>query len=339
VTASVEGLSGNRAESPSGSIPLELARLVRRSGRRSSVTVAMCVGVGLAIALLWPPKYEAVATFAPERGGTSRTPGGLSDLAGQFGLSLGADPTQSASFYADLLESRRVLQVVLEGKYPSQPTANGTSDSASLLTMLRVTGKDSSEALDRGLREFRRSLSIGADIRTNIVTVRFSAKDTRVAALAVNRLVQSVNAFNTSARQSQAKRRREFIQGQVDSVGQELRTAEGNLKDFYARNRSWAQSPELQYRLGQLQRQVDIVKEVFLQLRRELEAARIAEVDNVPVISVIDFATPPTKRAGPKRALIVVVSLLVGILMVVGQVYASWFLARSPEWAAVLRKN
>jgi uncharacterized protein involved in exopolysaccharide biosynthesis len=318
---------------------LELAWLVRRSGRRSALIVVSWLGIGLVVALLWPPRYEAVATFAPERGENGRTRGGLAGLAGQFGLSLAADPSQSAGFYADLLVSRRVLQVVLEGNYPSRPPENGTSDSASLLTVLEVSGRDSLELLDRGLRVFRRTVRIGTDLRTNIVTVRFSARDPRVAALAVNRLVQSVNAFNTVARQSQARRRREFIQGQADSVALELRIAEGNLKDFYSRNRSWTQSPELQYRLGQLQRQVDIVKEVFLQLQRDLEAARIAEVDNVPLISVIDSATPPTRRAGPKRAVILLASLVIGVGAVLVQAYAGWFLSRSPQWAAVLAKK
>jgi uncharacterized protein involved in exopolysaccharide biosynthesis len=337
VTAANEGLAGEEAASLAPSIPLELARLIRRSGWRSALIVASCVGVGLVIALLWPPYYEAVAAFAPERGGSTRNAGGVSYSAGQFALSLAADPSQSAAFYADLLVSRRVLQVVLEGQYPRP--ASGTPDSASLLTILRVGGRDSSDILDRGLRVFRRSLSIATDPRTNIVTVRFSARDARVAALAVNRLVQSVNAFNTGARQSQAQRRREFIEQQVDSVERALSLAEGKLKDFYSRNRTWSQSPGLEYTLGQLQRQVDIVKEVFLQLQRDLEAARIAEVDNVPLISVIDFATPPTRRAGPKRAVILLVSLVVGVGAVLMRVYFGWFLARSPQWAAVLGKR
>jgi uncharacterized protein involved in exopolysaccharide biosynthesis len=317
-------------------IPLELAQLVRRSRRTAFLTLAICLGLGLAVALFWPPKYAAVATFAPERVGGSGIPGGFSELAGQFGVSLGSDPTQSASFYADLVQSRRVLEIVLQERYPTGATGDGLADSASLLTILDIKGRDSSEAIEDGLRSFRGSLSISTDIRTNIVTVRFLATDPNVAALAVNRLVQAVNAFNTGVRQSQAQRRRVFIQSQVDSVERELRSAEGNLKDFYDRNRSWAQSPDLQYRLGQLQRQVDIVKEVYLQLRRELEGARIAEVDNVPLISVIDYATPPTRKASPKRVAIVLASLVLGIGAVVVLVYTRWFFARSPEWAAVL---
>jgi uncharacterized protein involved in exopolysaccharide biosynthesis len=293
--------------------------------------------IGLAVAVFWPPKYEAVATFAPERASAPRIPGGFAELAGQFGASLAGEPTQSAAFYSDLLESRRVLEVVLQGRYPTRSKGGGVADSASLLTILDVQGRDSANSLDNGVRALRRSLSIGTDIRTNIVTVRYLGRDADVSALVVNRLVRAVNAFNTGARQSQAQRRRAFIQGQVDSVGRELSMAEENLKNFYDRNRSWAQSPELQYRLGQLQRQVEIVKEVYLQLRREFEGARIAEVDNVPLISVIDYATPPTEKASPNRKAIVLGALLLGIVVFVVFLYVRWFLTRSSEWAAVFK--
>ncbi len=313
---------GTGAPGVGASIPGELFVLFwsRRKGIVATWLGALVVGV--AAALLWPPKYAAVASFLPELTASSRLPSGLGNLATQFGVSIGYDPAQSGRFYADLLLSRRVVERVLQGYYSSGSAV--TSDSATLLDLLGIKGRDSLEMLQKGVKKLHASTSVGPDIRTNIVTVTVTMRDPYLAAAVANRFVQTVNEFNTRIRQSQAGRRRRFVEQQADSAERQLRAAEDRLKGFYEQNRSWAQSPALQYRLGQLQRQVDIEKEVYLTLRRDLETARIDEVNDLPLISVIDAAVPSRDRK-PARSLIVVASLVVGAVLSLSYAYAAWY--------------
>jgi len=317
-------------ERPEGSggasIPEELFLLFssRRKGILSTWLSALLLGV--AAALLWPPRYAAVASFIPELTSSSRLPSGLGNLATQFGVSLGSDPLQSGRFYADLLLSRRVVERVLQSYY-SLPGPVAPSDSATLLDLLGVKGRDSLERLQKGVKKLRGATSVDPAIRTNIVTLTVTARDPYLAAAVANRFVETVNEFNTRIRQSQAGRRRRFVEQQADSAERELRAAEDRLKSFYEQNRSWQQSPKLQYWLGQLQRQVDIEKEVYLTLRRDLETARIDEVNDLPLISVIDLAVPSRERK-PKRSLIVVASLLLGLVLSSAYAYAAWYWER-----------
>ena len=317
-------------ERPEGSggasIPEELFLLFssRRKGILSTWLSALLLGV--AAALLWPPRYAAVASFITELTSSSRLPSGLGNLATQFGVSLGSDPLQSGRFYADLLLSRRVVERVLQSYY-SLPGPVAPSDSATLLDLLGVKGRDSLERLQKGVKKLRGATSVDPAIRTNIVTLTVTARDPYLAAAVANRFVETVNEFNTRIRQSQAGRRRRFVEQQADSAERELRAAEDRLKSFYEQNRSWQQSPKLQYWLGQLQRQVDIEKEVYLTLRRDLETARIDEVNDLPLISVIDLAVPSRERK-PKRSLIVVASLLLGLVLSSAYAYAAWYWER-----------
>jgi uncharacterized protein involved in exopolysaccharide biosynthesis len=280
--------------------------------------------LGLAAALLLPPRYIAVASFVPERASASRLPSGLGSLASQFGVSLGSDGLQSSRFYADVLLSRRVVEGVLRGYYSAVERGVVGLDSASLLDILRIQGRDSLDRLQKGVKKLRGAMSVAPDVRTNIVTLTVAAPDPYLAAAVANRFVATVNEFNTRNRQSQAGRRRRFIEQQADSAERELRAGEDRLKSFYEQNRSWAQSPELQYRLGQLQRQVDIEKEVYLTLRRELETARIDEVNDLPLVSVIDVAVPWRERK-PKRAPIVIAGLIAGVALSLLYAYAAWY--------------
>jgi uncharacterized protein involved in exopolysaccharide biosynthesis len=71
-------------------------------------------------------------------------------------------------------------------------------------------------------------------------------------------------------------------------------------------------SPELSFQYERLQRQVAIEQEVFTTLRRSYEEARIQEVNDTPVITVIDHAVAPEERSSPKLVLNVVLAIIVG---------------------------
>jgi uncharacterized protein involved in exopolysaccharide biosynthesis len=70
---------------------------------------------------------------------------------------------------------------------------------------------------------------------------------------------------------------------------------------FVERNRLYAQSPSLQFEYTRLERAYTIQSELYLELRRQLDAARIAEVDDVPTLTTIESAIPPARKSGPHR--------------------------------------
>jgi len=307
------------------SIPTDLSYLLWERRRAIGIIMIGAIAIGVSTALLWPSRYRATASFIPEQSSqSSRLSAGLGGLASQFGVSLGGDPMQSGRFYADILLSRRVIEQVLLGSYPIQFNGKGGDDSLPLLDILGIKGRNSLERVEKGVKKLRGMTSADADIRTNIVSISVQARNPALAAAIANRFVETVNDFNTKTRQSQAGRRRMFIDQQTDSAERELQVAEDRLKTFYQQNRSWAQSPELEYRRGQLQRQVEIEQDLYLTLRRNLETARIDEVNDVPLVSVIDTAVPSNDRSPPRRLILLAV-LALGAFASLVYTYASWY--------------
>lgn len=309
---------------------LELAGIiVRRWPVVLGVPVAIAA-VTAGISLIVPATYTAVTTFVPEQapeGRLSSGLGSLAGLAGQFGVALGGSPTESPRFYATVAESRELLERVLLAHY-ADPRSTAAADSATLLRLLGVGGHDFADSLHRGVKKLSKRISVRADQYTNIVTVSVDSRYPKLAASVASNIVQYLNDFNTQQRQSQARHRREFVEGRVASTEQELHDAEDQLKTFYQHNRSWQQAPALVFEEGRLRRQLDVQQEVYLTLRREYETARIDEVNNTPVMTLIDAPVPPSEKAKPKRLLLTFMMWFLGGIGSVSWVLVSEFAKR-----------
>lgn len=277
--------------------------------------------------LLMPPTYAATVSFLPEAGPANRLPAGLAGIAGQFGISFGGEGAQSPRFYADVLKSRSVLERALVSSYPVPPRA-GTPDSARLLDLLEIEGHGAADSLSSGVQALRRRLTTQVDIQTGVVRLSVSVNDPALAAAIANRFIEYLNDFNTQTRQSQARERRKFVEQRAAAAEVELGRAEEELRTFYDRNRTWQQSPQLRFEEGRLRRQVDLRQEVYLTLRREYETARIQEVNDAPVITVIEQAVAPQQRSRPRRKVMVVLGFLFGGMVGVFGAFGAEYLAR-----------
>lgn len=297
--------------------------LLRHTGVVIGLPVLAAIVVG-GIALLLPKSYTAATSFVPEASAQSRLPSGLQGLAGQFGLSLGAQTTESPRFYAAVLRSRELMERVLLARYP----VGVGSDSATLLQVLRIGGRDRADSLTNGVRKLDRLLTVTADNATNIVRLETTASSPRIASDMGNRFVAFLNEFNTRKRQTQAGQRRRFVEAQLAEGQRDLQGAEENLRTFYERNRSWQQSPQLVFEEGRLRRQVEIRQEVYLTLRREFETAKIEEVNDTPVITVIDPAVPPRRKSKPKPVLLAALAFCMTGLAAVTWVAGAEYLER-----------
>jgi len=281
------------------------------------------------VALVVPPTYTATTTFVPETRTQTRLPSSIIGLAGQIGMPLGVEPSQSPRFYGDVLRSRELLERVLLSRYPDPRGGDRTADSTTLLRILPVGGDSAADSLARGVKRLDDLLSVRVDAQTNIVRLSVDARYATVAAAVANRLVEYLNEFNTQRRQSQARERRRFTEQRVAAADSELRRAEDAVKTFYERNRGWQQAPEMVFEEGRLRRQVSVNQEVYLTLKRDYETARIEEVNDTPVITVIDTAVAPQERSQPRPVLWMIVALLVGSMLSISWALGAGYVERA----------
>ena len=246
----------------------------------------------LGVAVLRGPRYTATAAFYPQRGESELSRmGALSQQLG-IGLPIAEETGPSIYFYSDVLRSREILSRALLTNYTLE---HGGPD-GTLIELLEINASGPEEALDLGVEALRDAVTVVADPSTGIidfsVTTPYAPLSHQIAA----RLLELLVDFNQTTRQSQARSEREFLEERLATAKDELSAAENDFKAFLAQNVRFENSPELAFENDRLQWEVTAKQEVVTLLTEAYEQARIEEVRNAPVITVVD---PPRARSLP----------------------------------------
>lgn len=271
--------------------------------------------------------YTSRSSFAPQASDdrSSRFAG----LATQFGLNLGRGAAiQSVDFYAELLKSQELLRAAVLTQYRFAAT-KGSADTVegSLVDVYGVKGATLEERVARATDALANQISVGTDVKAGLVLVSVTSRWTDLATLVNRRLLELVNDFNLRRQQTQAGQERTFVERRMQQAQSELEVAEGELETFLRRNRSYQDSPQLVFEAARLQRRVDLRQQVYLSLAQSFEQARIEEVRNTPVITVVDGPEMSVRRSGgPVRA--GALGVLLGLLLAGSWIFVKEHLVR-----------
>jgi uncharacterized protein involved in exopolysaccharide biosynthesis len=250
--------------------------------------------VGLALVL--PRPVSVASTFLPERASRQSEVGAL---AAQFGFDVQTDGADSPDFYADLLHSQQLLKeaALTTYRFPIRPGATDTLQ-GTIIDLYEIKGQTENGRVLGAIKTLENLISVRTDRLTSVVTLQATTKWLGLSQQLNQRLLDLTNQFNIERRQSRAAVERRFVEGRLREAQDELRAAETALEQFWARNRGFASSQQLRFEASRLQRQVDLRQEVYVTLSRSYEQARIEEVRNTPVITVIDPPEYPVPIGG-----------------------------------------
>jgi uncharacterized protein involved in exopolysaccharide biosynthesis len=296
-----------------------LTPLVRRR-RLILVTTLGCALLTAIVVLILPPRYTALTTFVPEAPKESSLSSSLGGLATQFGLGTQIATPYSPDFMADVLRSRGIREAILATEFPDLRGGAGKANRP-LLEILEVEGDTPARRLEAGLHALADATSMSLDRRTGVLSLRVTLRDPDLAAQVANRMVEELNKFNVERRRSQSGEERIFTERRLVELQKELADAEDELVRFLQRNRQFSEFSVASVGARSRERQVQLKQEVLATMSRSNEEARINEVRDTPVLTVIDPAEPPAWKSFPKRTISVLVALVVGAVLGIGLAY------------------
>ena len=299
------------------------ARLLRYP--RLMVLLPLAFGVLGLVYFLRFGSYVSDSSFTPEQ--TQFSLSSLAGLASQFGANLGI-PTggqnETVDFYEELLKSPQLLATIAYETYRF-PNREGDGDTVSgtLVQLYGITGATRDEVTAKVVKRLQGRISVSSDLRANTVALKVKAPRPELAKLINRRMLDFLNDFNLKARQSQALAERKFIEQRMAEAQRELTAAEDSMQAFLETNRTYQSSPRLTFEAARLQRRVELHQQVYVTLAQAYEQARVEEVRNTPVITIIDEPELYAKRSRSP--------VLMGILGVFGGLVLAMAIALGQE--------
>ena len=277
--------------------------------------------IGLLAFAAWS-RFAEVTYVAESKFLTQGSSSPASGLAAALGFGGSGGGGEGTGFYQALLDSRQLLKEAALTEYRFEVDDElGDSIIGNVLEIFEMGSVN--EPIDArqllgAVSRVRKMINVSIDGRSGMVILVTDTPWPEFSELLNRRLLELTNTFNLERRQSQAAAERRFVEGRLHVRQAELKAAEDELEQFLDRNRSIESSPQLQFQRARIQRRVTLADEVFTTLSQAYEQARIDEVRNTPVVTIVDppegsvAAQAPFSRLG---RIGFILGLVAGILL------------------------
>lgn len=300
---------------------LGMASLILKYLPRVLLIAAVCGGLAGMRQLLKGKKYTATSSFVPEGGSASKS--GLGALAAQVGISAGTGETNSESpaFFAKLLQSAHIRRRAVLQEYEYRDD-EGRPHRANLMRIFAAKGETSAERLQNAVDGLANATAVSTDPTTGVITLGVTTGNRDLSVQINKQLFHLVSEFNRQSKRSRAAAERRFIETRIDEARRKLLDSESRLEAFLERNRTYQSSPQLTLQISRLQRTVELDQQVYISLLQSAEEARIAEVRNTPVLTLIDR---PEESVALQHALLkkTLIGAILGLILGIGLAFTS----------------
>lgn len=305
--------SADPADSESVSV-ISLANVLLRHRILLVILPAIALMTAVGYAALRPVEYAADSTFMPQT--TSPDRSRVAGLAEQFGVDVGGGSAgDNVQFYAELLTSRDLLREVVETTYQIESESGEELRGGTLIELLDVEGETPEARIRATVGRLREQIGIDPQPTTSTVRLTTRASRPELAVQINERMLELANDFNLRRRQSQARAEREFVEARMERAREELQEAEHAMETFLQQNRRYADSPQLMFEFRRLQRNLETKQQVFNSLATAFEQARISEVRNTPVLTILDAPDGSARRIRMNLVTTLIIAIVLGLLV------------------------
>jgi uncharacterized protein involved in exopolysaccharide biosynthesis len=266
--------------------------LARRKGLIAAI-VLLVTAAATATALLMTPIFRAEVVMAPV---TEEKSGGLASLANQFGglaslagVNLGGGGSDTKKVLATLTSRAFLLPYIKDQAL--MPVLYADAWDARRNTWQDAVAREPPTPLQAYKRFVNDILSVREDSKTGIVTLGIEWKDPRLAAQWANQLVARLNEHQRQLAINDAQK-------SIDYLKQQLQQTDV----------------------------VDMQQAIYRLIEVQTKTIMLANIKKDYAMEVIDPAVVPEKKIKPKRSLIVVMGVVLGLVVAVFTVFFLQFL-------------
>lgn len=269
---------------------------------------------GIFNAMMTPEVFSTTSIFVTKTG--SKNNGNLSQLASLAGINFGNNSNIDPADYLDkVVEGKSFIGELLEKPW----IING--DTTSLVKILKIEVDTlrfifARERLTKKIDAIRnaRIVMVQKDQRTGLSVLSTFGPDRNLVYELNVFILDYFSRYLRSSIKTQAHEKRSFIEKRISETKILLEASEDSLARFKASN-LMTRSYQLMLVESRLARNVAINQEVYMQLQKQYELAKIEELDDQTLIQVIKDPEVALTRSKPKRKMIVLMYCLTGFFI------------------------
>ena len=245
----------------------ELIRLIIRNRKFIIIFVAVVSVAAVIYSLVTPQIWRSTATFYVIGDQTSTLPFNIEGLSGLTAGIMGTTNSQNAISAVTAMNSRQFSEKVIRH--------------FNLIDYYKITTKDSLKAMDSALKMLHtKTMKIGSDPETGLVTVSADTKDKKLSRDIVNYYLQQLDIYNREEKITRGKMNREFLEARVNETRAEIDSLLLALKDFQQRHNT----VDIEAQTSSLIKSYSDIIATKMSTDIELELARKNYAENSPIV-------------------------------------------------------
>jgi uncharacterized protein involved in exopolysaccharide biosynthesis len=298
-----------------------------RSGSSNLSSVAAIMGVNLGTAMmtegtLSPNIYPQIIKSVPFTREIMKTEVIVEKSNGQ--------PITLYDYYADkqyrefnLLEAIKKYTIGLPGviigaiRGGNQTTIEETvplNDSTNVFN-LSVTER-------RVYKAIQTAMEVNLNSKNGYVTIGYTFPEAKVAAEVTDKIYQTLEEYVSQFKSEKLNDNLEFIEKSYETAREDFLNAQDRLSSFQDANRglTTASARSMEARL---RNEYDIAYSIYRELATQREQAKIAVKENQTILTLVNPPVVPLVKSAPRRSIIIVGFLLLGVVISVGWVLIS----------------
>ena len=306
--------------------------------------------IGCIVALLSPVVYTAQTTFIPQvsEDQMSTSKGGLGSLASLAGINLNQGSSTSDSYLSPLLYSKIANSDEFSLKLIDEEliSLNGdkftikeyllsdTNSSFSLIGFIKkytigLFTKNDNELKSKEtvngynfitqeefdlVKSFKEKFSIVLNEKEGYIEVIASDKDAFISTQLVKIVTKNLQSRIIELRTNKIKERLEYSKNQYELKQIEFNILQNNVADFKDSNKNIS-TARFMSELQKLESEYQLQQNILMTLASEFNNNKIKLNKNTPIFSVIDEVSVPNERSEPKRSLIALTYVFLGVVL------------------------
>lgn len=324
---------------------LTIAKTLWKAKALFGKVCSIAVFLGIVIAFSIPKTYKAEVVLAPESSSGLNIGGGISDIASMVGIDIGSVGTSVDAIYPELYPEIVQSTPFLTSLFQTQVSSKGPEfKNITLYTYLKDKQKETwwNRIIDAVIQLFKKKdrtslkkkklnnfmlnkeeydiaqgikniINCNVDKKTSIITISITTQDPLISASLADTVKSKIQQYIIDYRTKKARNDLEYAQKlSIEAKAQYIKAQQKYTS--YADANEDVVLMSFKAIQDELENEMQLRYNIYNQCAQQLQLAKAKVQERTPAFTVIQPATVPLKKDGPKRVTILFVFVFMAIV-------------------------